>query len=273
MVSRRKHIERWSYFYWHRFFPEFWNDVKARFYSLLISILAAALVLIAQLHFGVITHNGISGRWYSIAAPYALVLICVAIYHATRAPWLISNEHLENIKALEGGNVELERQLTEYRQTPPKLDVRMMELYRNPVNYGKDGNPTDGFLWDIFLAARIELQSPMKASISKYTMQLVLHGNATSLEAMSDITEWGLDIWKDKGLAHADLSPLSKELKVGEPIEGWLHFRSPQANYKTLDECKVRLIANVEHGSAHDEHGPDAAIWNPNNSKRFAHKG
>ena len=239
----------------------------------MIGILLALLVLLAQFHFGVIGSDGIHGRVLSIISPYVALMGAFVIYHAVRTPWLISNDHLDSIKATESAKTALQQELESLKQVPPTIEVRMIELYRKPVNSGRDGNPKDGFLWDIFLSVWIELKSPLTASITGYRMQLSLHGNRMSLQAQNDLDEWGLDIWKPTvELAHAELTPLSPQLKRGEPMEGWLHFISEQATPKVLDECTVRLIADSGRGSAYKEYLPDPHIWNPNTDKRFNRK-
>jgi hypothetical protein len=193
MAEKTPRIENWRSFVFRRFFPCLWADIKrGKLGAQLIGILLALLVLLAQFHFGVIGSDGIHGRVLSIISPYVALMGAFVIYHAVRTPWLISNDHLDSIKATESAKTALQQELESLKQVPPTIEVRMIELYRKPVNSGRDGNPKDGFLWDIFLSVWIELKSPLTASITGYRMQLSLHGNRMSLQAQNDLDEWGL---------------------------------------------------------------------------------
>jgi hypothetical protein len=273
MLEKKPRIESWTQFLLNRFIPFFWAEFRPRLNTTMLAILAAMLVLAAQLHFGVIGASGIKGRELSIFGPYAILMAIFAIYHAARTPWLISNDHLELIKEIKNREKSLELELEDKNKTPPIIQIQVNEIYRLPVNNGR-GADANGFPWDIFVAVRIELKQPAKASVATYVMEFSLHAKPIAIEAVKDLDSWMLNIWKPTGnLAEAEFNPLADQIKRGKPIEGWLHFVSPRCKPATLDECTLRIIVNLEDGeSDYREFLPGLVQWNPKTEKRFKPK-
>jgi hypothetical protein len=89
----------------------------------MIGLLLSVLILIAQLYWGVVGTTGMHGRELSIFAPYAVLMICVVIYHAVRTPWLISNEHLEAIQDEKSSKEKIETELQREREAS-KADLK-----------------------------------------------------------------------------------------------------------------------------------------------------
>jgi len=100
-----------------RFFPTFWVDVKATVWKQLLGVITAVLILIAQIHFGIIGRD-VQPRLISILWPYALLTTLLIAYHLLRTPWLISNSHLETIAAHE--QTIAERDASIVSLTPPQ---------------------------------------------------------------------------------------------------------------------------------------------------------
>src|ERR1039458_10466227 len=94
MVSPKQRAEKWRAFVSTRFLPEFWGDIKVRLWASLLGVITAVLILLAQLHYGIIA-GGVRLRILSILWPYVLLVMAFIVYHLARTPWLISNEHLD----------------------------------------------------------------------------------------------------------------------------------------------------------------------------------
>lgn len=99
MASPKKRAEAWRTFIFTRFAPQLWGDIKPRLWTIVLGVITGVLILLAQLHFGVITDR-VHPRILSILWPYALLVVLLVAYHLARTPWLISNEHLETIASL-----------------------------------------------------------------------------------------------------------------------------------------------------------------------------
>jgi hypothetical protein len=101
MAEKKKRAEGWITFTVNRFLPQYWTDIKTgRLGPQLIGVLLAVLILAAQVNFGVIGASGIHARLLSIAWPYAILIAVFVIYHAVRTPWLISNDQIDAVEAL-----------------------------------------------------------------------------------------------------------------------------------------------------------------------------
>jgi hypothetical protein len=98
----------------------------------MLAILAAMLVLAAQVYFNVIGSSGIRGREISIFAPYAILMVCFALYHAARTPWLISNEHLEAIQAEKLARQKIEAELQRERESGEAKLQKERDLAHQP---------------------------------------------------------------------------------------------------------------------------------------------
>lgn len=127
MAGPKERAEKWRVFVFNRFFPHFWEDIKARFGATVLGILTALLVLLAQFYYGVIA-DGIHGRILSIVWPYVPLLVAFTIYHLARTPWLISNEYLDAIATLNRAVAQHEATSTELRELVHKKDEEIRSL-------------------------------------------------------------------------------------------------------------------------------------------------
>jgi hypothetical protein len=273
MADSQPRAESWTTFVCKRFFPKWRDGIRARFVAHILGVVLSFLILWAQIHYGVIRWDGIHGRVLSIVGPYALLLLVFVVYHAARTPWIISNDHLDCLRAVELAKTNLEQQIVELKQVPPSVDIRLRELYRFPSKQGRDRNEAGEMSWDIFLNARAELGKPLSATILKYTFQLSLHGKTISIGSEDDVESWEMTIWNPTRVTSTDLPDMPRQLKNGEPAEGWLHFVVGPITYKALDACGIRLVADTGHSCSYGEHQADPLIWNPVREKTFARKG
>jgi hypothetical protein len=102
-------------------FPHFLGEIKPRLWQTVLGVITAVLVLLLQIHYGVITSQ-IRPRIFSILWPYGLLLLAFGIYHPARTPWLISNEHLDAIGALKRKLLELESRIAAPTETIQNKD-------------------------------------------------------------------------------------------------------------------------------------------------------
>ncbi len=271
-MAEKHRAESWPRFMSARFFPKLWTEVKARLSAQLLGFLLAILILAAQYHFGVI-RSDLHGRVLSIAWPYVLVLIAFLAYHFARTPWLISNDHLDSIKATESTNGALRQELDERKRIPPQIEVRPIAVYRIPSDPKLNANAAGERSWEIFLWARVELKGPATASILKYVLKLSLHGiSQNSFDMRDDLDTWELTRWNPKTPTTHNMYGLPTQLTLGEPVEGWLHFAVPKAAPRVLDDSAIFLIADTGYGSGYGETMARPDMWNPDNNTRFGRK-
>jgi hypothetical protein len=68
--------------------------------AVVIGVVTAVSILVLQIHDGVIPRNNLHGRLFSILLPYVGVLFAFLLFHLARIPWLISNEHREELESV-----------------------------------------------------------------------------------------------------------------------------------------------------------------------------
>jgi hypothetical protein len=272
MPEKKKRAEGWAAFVANRFFPYYWADVKARLAAQVIGILLAIAVLVTQLYFGAISANSFHARLLSILWPYLALIAVFVIYHTARTPWLISNDYLDSINATELMKKELQQELDDRKRIPADMEVRLQLLHRTPAKQGKDRNEAGEMSWDVFLNARVELRNPLSLAVLRYTLQLLRHGKTVSLEVEPDISRWEMNLWTPTRVTAIELAELPRQLKSGEPVEGWLHFIVEQATHKALDECRVRLLADVGNSTSYGEQEADSRIWSLETGKTISRK-
>lgn len=127
MANQKACAEKWRIFISTRFLPHFWSDLKARFWAIVLSVITAALILFAQIYYGVI-RDAIRGRVLSILWPYAVLMVAFTVYHLARTPWLISNEQVEVIAALNKAVSDLESTTTSLKSTISEKDAEIRAL-------------------------------------------------------------------------------------------------------------------------------------------------
>lgn len=262
--------ESWAHFMCVRFFPTFWTEVKARVAALVIGVVIAALILILQIHYGVIPGNNVHGRLLSILLPYGGVLLAFLLFHLARTPWLISNEHLDTIQAETHAKLAMTQELEELKESPVKMDIKPLEMYRLPSLLGRDRDEHGAMAWDIFVLARIELQQPQFASVLAYSFALSRHGQQNLYAAERDVEQWQLILWNPAQPTAHPMQPLGFDLRSGIPREGWLHFKVDKVSAKTLDESTVWIVA--DSGRRGVATGEQSAIWNSDQNKRIGRK-
>jgi hypothetical protein len=272
VVESEKCRESWLRFMATRFLPQFGRDIRARLMALALGLLTAVLVLVAQLRLGIINGN-VHYRMLSILWPYALVVFCVVAFHAARTPWRISNDHLASIMSAESANAALRCELDDRKRIAPRIDVRPTAVYRIPSDPRLYANAAGERSWELFLWARVELKEPSKVSILRYVLKLSLHGmSQSSFDMRDDLHAWELTKWSPKTPTTHALFGLPTQLKIGEPVEGWLHFSVPNAAPRALDDSSIILIADTGHGSGYGETMARPDMWNPDNNTRFGGK-
>jgi hypothetical protein len=138
-----------------------------------------------------------------------------------------------------------------------RIQVSLRELHRNPRT---DARRQTGF--HIFLRARLELEKPAKETIVNYRLELSHFGQIDTPEFLDDIADHKLWLL-DADQYGVQIASLPRELKAGEPVEGWLHYVTTTTKERTLDESNVRLIVQGKGGSANDELKPEREMWNP----------
>jgi hypothetical protein len=278
-VANKKRAESWMHFMRARFFPSLWRGVKARLAAQMISLLLTVLILVAQIHYGVMPGNNVQwgARFLSIAWPYATVLLAFLIFHLARTPWLISEAHLETIEVEAQAKLaiaqELEKskqELEELKESPVKMEIKPLEMYRLPAFGGQDRDEQGAMAWDIFVLTRIELDEPQFASVLVYAFALSRHGQQHLYAMERDIEQWQFILWHPKQPTTHPMHPLGFDLRCGIPREGWLHFKVDKVSAKTLDESTIWIIADA--GRRGSTTGERSAIWNADSNKRIGRK-
>jgi hypothetical protein len=121
MADKIQRAERWWTFICTRFLPQFWDDIKAGLVANMLGAMLAILIVFAQIHYGVIKSGDLRPQLLSIAWPYGLLILAFVVYHSARAPWLISNDHLDSIKLIEQAKEAADHELADREETIRRL--------------------------------------------------------------------------------------------------------------------------------------------------------
>jgi hypothetical protein len=105
----KQRAERWRVFFFHRFLPQCWGDIRASVAEQVVGVILAILILIAQIHYGLITKDAVRANVLAISWPYIILVGMFIVYHFLRAPWLVSNRHLDTHSDLKGDLAKAER--------------------------------------------------------------------------------------------------------------------------------------------------------------------
>jgi len=103
--------ERWRDFFFHRFLPQCWGDIKASVAEQVVGATLALLILIAQIQLGIVSKDAIRVNLLAIMWPYVALIGIFILYHLVRAPWLVSNAHLEKYVDLAARAEETQKEL------------------------------------------------------------------------------------------------------------------------------------------------------------------
>jgi hypothetical protein len=206
------------------------------------------------------------GMYSGVVPARSLFWSCTVIAFIVGSAILWTIEHREKLA--------ISTELANERLIPAELDLEIQEIYRIPVDHGRDRDPATGKMsYHIFVQSRVKLKKPRELSVLKYSLRLSAYGLSYAPACQSDVDKWQLDIWNPKNVLNRyPLSPLSTQLRSGEPFEGWLHFITEKCPLKLFDECTVALIADTERGAGHKEYPAATLFWNPKQEVSFLPK-
>jgi len=150
--------------------------------------------------------------------------------------------------------------------SPESISVRLKELYRTPKDrYNKS-------TFDLFLLVRLELRDKLESSPFSYRFELFMNGLVERLEQKHDLSEWEMTVWTDgdPALLKHPLVARPAALRMGDPVEGWLHFVTNPTTGEMLEKCAIRLVVQSPYNSNYAEHEADPLIWNPRKGASIA---
>jgi len=130
----KRRAERYRDFFCHRFLPQCWGDIKASVAEQVVGIVLAFLILIAQIQLGVISKDAIRVNFLAIAWPYAALIGMFVVYHTLRAPWLVSNSHMDAISELKTELTASKGKLDALEKAKPRIKLKDPDaVYTEPV--------------------------------------------------------------------------------------------------------------------------------------------
>ena len=83
--------------YYHRFFVQVWRQLLDFGKEQLVGLILALLILISQIHYGVITKDALHSNELSIFWPYILVFAGYFTIQIMRAPVVLDSKHSQEI--------------------------------------------------------------------------------------------------------------------------------------------------------------------------------
>jgi hypothetical protein len=110
---------------------------------------------------------------------------------------------------------------------------------------------------DLFLRVSADLASPFSSEVS-YSLDAILRGKTVPGVWLRDVENWcrsevirnanPFSPREDKPCYNMDELPTS--LRMGEKVDGWLHFRLEGMTDGLLKDCSLRLTAKTSYGAS-----------------------
>ncbi len=262
----------WLEPYWRRFRKRFWKDSAPWARD---NIVWGMIVLVVPPLAAYIHDSDTQVDWLLIKNSLLLYAFALAIYIAVYFARTAKNLDADLVGSI-GNEIEkkrtLEQELAEINKVPPAMDIQPVELYRVPIDAGRDRDSAGRMGWDVFCLVRINLRSPNSVSVVNYKLTLCANGAQLSFDSLDNLGAFEVKLWTPKTFEAFSIPKLPTDLKAGEPAEGWLHFIVPRATPEGLDQSSIRIIVDTGNGKAFGEHRSSSQIWNPDSSKRFGRK-
>lgn len=202
-------------------------------------------------------------RWWAI-----LPMVVLFVYYLARANYQKFQSQVEDAEKKESS---LNRDLTAaqqaiqiMQQTPAQIVVDVQELQKRTTGDEKS-SPRKFLKYDIFIRLKLELKNLESISISQIRAELSLQGAIEVLTPVADMDSWRLFIGRTHeggaGYTYHYIKEPGRELRLGMPIEGWLHYVSKPTNDDELNESALRVIVETPRGVSHTELEANTYKW------------
>src|SRR5437660_11487680 len=99
-MSLRQQLSSFATYYCRvvaQIFADVWRLAKQQ---VIIGAVATILILVLQIHYGIIPKQFTLSSILAVVYPYLLIVACALIFHAVRAPWILDNKRQEEIETL-----------------------------------------------------------------------------------------------------------------------------------------------------------------------------
>jgi len=159
---------------------------------------------------------------------------------------------LRQLRDEETRRFDLQAELNHVRQVPLSAGLMILEMiFRASFETHAVLNR------DLFLRMSADLASPLSSEVS-YSLDAILRGKTIPAVWLRDVENWcraeviknanPFSPLEDKPCYNMDELPTS--LRMGEKVDGWLHFRLEGMTDGLLKDCSLRLTAKSNHGAS-----------------------
>jgi hypothetical protein len=247
--------------YWVRYLVAFWAGEKlkwARDNVLVAFVCSLAPGLIAAGISAALSDHKWRAAAHATFFTYGGLFAVFLVWRLFATPRELDRERQRFINGLTKKLAFAKFKLAALRNSPPAIDVEILELYVEAADITLAPRARDSPIdCNIFLRVKLTLMRTLPIGMLAYELSSVLHGNSIRAYLVDDIQDWGLVTRKKPiGVGMTFHYTVTRLMQLahrveqrGVPVEGWLHFRVNGIHEKEIGATVYRLTVLTPNGA------------------------